>query len=352
MMKKIRVLIVDDSRLIREMLTEILAADAEIEVVGAASDPYEAREMIKQLNPDVMTLDIEMPKMDGLAFLEKVMTLRPMPVVMVSTLTQRGAGITLRALEMGAVEYVGKPVVSGHIQSLELIADELVNKVKMAARVRVKAKMAVSTPKLLSHKPSVHSARRLIAIGASTGGVQALYEIITALPKSCPPIVITQHMPPYFTASFAERLNKGSDMTVCEASHDQAIRPGNVYIAPGGYHLEVRKGTLGYRCFVYDGPTESGHRPSVDILLRSVAKEAGAAAVGVILTGMGRDGAAGLLAMREAGAVTIGQNEETSVVYGMPKVAKQMQAVQIELPLGLIAQEILKQANTKIEGTL
>ncbi len=352
MIKKIRVLIVDDSRLIREMLTEILSADADLDVVGAASDPYEAREMIKQLNPDVMTLDIEMPKMDGLAFLEKVMTLRPMPVVMVSTLTQRGAGITLRALEMGAVDYVGKPVVSGHIQDLSLIAQELVTKVKTAARVRVKAKMATHTPKILSHTPSVHSARRLIAIGASTGGVQALYEIITTLPKTCPPIVITQHMPPYFTASFAERLDKNSQMTVCEAKHDQAIRPGSVYIAPGGHHMEIRRGTLGYRCYIHDGPLESGHRPSVDVLLRSVAHEAGAAAVGVILTGMGRDGAAGLLAMREAGSFTIGQNEETCVVYGMPKVAKQQHAVCVELPLSVIALEILKQSNTKIEGTL
>ena len=335
----IKVLVVDDSALMRQMLTAILSADPKILVVGSAPDPYVAREKIKALNPDVLTLDVEMPRMDGIAFLERLMTLRPMPVVMVSTLTQKGTDITMRALELGAVDVFCKPS-SDEEGGLAAHAQELIDMVKGAALARVR-------PLGDRVKPSTQvnnvyrTNNRLVAIGASTGGVEALRDIVLALPADSPPVVITQHMPPHFTLSFAQRLNGLAAVSVCEATHEQRILRGHVYIAPGAIHMTVRRSGATYVTHLHDGPLVSGHKPSVDVLLHSVAGACGDAAVGVILTGMGRDGADGLLAMRKAGASTIGQDESSCVVYGMPKVAKEIGAVQTELPLAHIAAEIL-----------
>ena len=352
MKKKTRVLIVDDSALIRNLFTELLSADPDIDVIGTAHDPYDAREKIKQLNPDVITLDVEMPKMDGISFLEKIMTLRPMPVVMVSSLTQKGAETTLRALEIGAVDYISKPATQQTRNSLSALKDDLIIKVKTAAGARVRSNQHTSAnhnvdeSKILSFTPTSAANRRLIAIGSSTGGVEALREVITVLPQNSPPIVITQHMPETFTASFAARLNKICALTVQEARDSQKIAPGNVYIAPGGKHFEVVTRGNDYVCKISDGPLVSGHRPSVDVLFRSVKNAVGNLAIGVLLTGMGKDGAAGLLEMKNSGAFTIGQNEATCVVYGMPKAAKTINAVMTELPLGKIPEEMLKRCNT------
>jgi two-component system chemotaxis response regulator CheB len=338
---KIRVLIVDDSALVRQMLGQLLASDPEIELVGAAPDPIAAREMIKSLNPDVLTLDIEMPRMDGLAFLEKIMTLRPMPVVMISSLTQKGADTALRALAMGAVDYVGKPTI-GLKDGLQALRDEIVAKVKTAAlaKVRPLSRDAVP-PARVATGGGYSSSEKLIAIGASTGGVEALQTVLTAFPSDAPAILVTQHMPATFTASFASRLNQFCAMTVSQARDRERVLPGHVYIAPGGYHLELTRSGANYVCRVTEEPPVSGHRPSVDVLFRSVARAAGSNAVGIILTGMGNDGAMGLLEMRRAGASTIGQNEATCVVYGMPKVAQECGATEVELPIEKIPEQVL-----------
>jgi len=343
---KTRVLIVDDSAFVRQILTQILSSDPEIEVAGSAPDPLYAREMIKSLNPDVVTLDIEMPRMDGLAFLERIMTLRPMPVLMISSLTQRGADAALRALEIGAVDYVAKPMV-GLSEGFAALRDEIVAKVKMAAKARVRP--LASSPAAvaqLSPGPSYSSSEKVIAVGASTGGVEALQDLLKAFPPDAPAILVTQHMPALFTASFANRLNQSCAVTISQAKDGERVLPGHVYIAPGGLHLELARSGANYVCRVSDQPPVSGHRPSVDVLFRSVAQAAGANAVGIILTGMGRDGASGLLDMRRAGASTIGQNEATCVVYGMPKAAHDCGATEIELPLGKIAQQILYNCET------
>ena len=341
----VRVLVVDDSALIRQMLTSLLSADPEIDVVGTACDPYEARERIKAHDPAVITLDVEMPNMNGIAFLERLMRLKPLPVVMVSTLTQKGADVTLLALELGAVDFVAKPT-DATPGAMDRIAAELRLKVKMAAKSRPGAgggqAPAPARPAETVAAPRAHP-KALVAIGASTGGVEALRAVITALPAAMPPIVITQHMPAGFTARFAQRLDEASALRVFEASDGHVMRPGEVAIAPGNLHLSVRASAAGYVCQVKDGEAVSGHRPSVDVLMGSVAEAAGREAVGVILTGMGRDGARGLLAMREAEARTIGQNEATSLVYGMPKVAREMGAVAVELPLGQIARRIVEE---------
>ncbi|MEO5337035.1 MAG: chemotaxis response regulator protein-glutamate methylesterase [Magnetospirillum sp. WYHS-4] len=347
---KIRVLIVDDSALIRQMLTAMLSEDPELEVVGSASDPLIARERIKELNPDVITLDVEMPRMDGISFLRKIMKLRPMPVVMVSTLTQKGAEVTLEALEIGAVDFVGKPTIDMQ-QGMAGKKEEIISKVKAAARARVRVPADLNSPaqrpKVLAVPagPGFRTTDRIVAIGASTGGVEALREVICALPADCPPILITQHMPVKFTESFAKRLDSMAALAVSEARDGERAVPGHVYIAPGGQHLELVRSGGTYGCKVYDGPLVSGHRPSVDVLFRSVAAQAGPNAVGAILTGMGRDGAEGLMAMREAGAMTLGQDESTALVYGMPRVAKEIGAVQVELPLSRIAEGILKHSS-------
>lgn len=335
----IRVLIVDDSAFVRRLLTDIMSLDKEIEVVGAAPNPIIARDMIKSLDPDVLTLDVEMPRMDGLAFLEKIMTLRPMPVVMISSLTQKGTEIAIKALEMGAVDVIAKPV-AGLADGFASLMDEIVFKVKAAAKARVKAPKADPTERIVS-SGSFRTSERIVAIGASTGGVEAAQRILTALPADSPAVVLTQHMPAAFTASFAARLNGCCAVTVCQAEQGQRVLPGHVYIAPGGLHLELARDGTNYVCSVYDGPLVGGHKPSVDVLFGSVARSAGASAVGIILTGMGKDGAAGLLAMRKAGAFTIGQDEATSIVYGMPKAAKDIGATDIELPLHKIASHLL-----------
>ena len=334
-MKPVRVLVVDDSATMRSMICAALASDPGISVVGEASNPLEARDAIKSLNPDVVTLDVEMPKMDGLEFLEKIMRLRPMPVIMISTLTSRGTDATIKALEIGALDCVAKPSPQNRNSFAELPA-----KVRMAAitrpRARVDGVAAPSDPQV-HYKPDGN----LVAIGASTGGVEALIAILTQFPRNCPPTVVTLHMPSPFTATFAQRLDRLCAPKVSEATDGAHILPGQIFLAPGGKaHLEVAGSSM-LRCQLREGDLVGGHRPAVDVLFHSVAKTCRAAAMGVILTGMGRDGAAGLLAMRKAGAQTIGQNESTCVVYGMPKVAFEMGAVEKQVPLNRIGPEII-----------
>ncbi|MEZ5996975.1 MAG: chemotaxis response regulator protein-glutamate methylesterase [Hyphomonadaceae bacterium] len=336
-MRRVRVLVVDDSPTIRGIISRVLGADPDIEVVGAAGDPLEARGLIKELNPDVITLDVEMPKMNGIEFLEKIMRLRPMPVIMVSTLTQAGAAISIEALELGAFDCVGKPEFDG-----------LPEKVKAAARARVRPTGELARPAMRAgdYRPG----NKLLAIGSSTGGVEALLTVLAAFPENCPPTVITQHMPPTFTASFAARLDRTCAPKVQEASDGAPILPGHVYLAPGGAtHLEVKGGTHP-RCVLREGPTVSGHRPSVDVLFHSVAEAYGRRAAGVILTGMGRDGAQGLKAMRDAGAGTIGQDEGSCVVYGMPKAAFELGAVERQLPLTAIGAAALDLCALELRG--
>lgn len=337
-MKPVRTLIVDDSASMRATLKRMLSADPEIEVVGMAPEPFAARDMIKALNPDVLTLDVEMPGMDGLSFLERIMRLRPMPVVMCSTLTARGAEVTIEALRLGAVDYVTKP--SGTPEDIERDASLLCEKVKSAAR-----SVARAGPQRLPAQPSVGAsggaAGQLIAIGSSTGGVEALFSLLPSLPEDSPPILIVQHMPASFTRSFAQRLNAECRVNVVEATDGAQVTPGTVYIAPGGErHMELSGGANG-RIKLLAGDPVTGHRPSVDVLFRSVAK-LGAGAVGVILTGMGSDGAQGLLAMRQAGARTLGQTKETCVVWGMPRAAKEAGAVEKEVGLSAMPEAILK----------
>lgn len=341
--KPIRVVIIDDSALIREMLTDILSREPGFVVVGTARDPIEGREAIKMTNPDVITLDVEMPRMDGLTFLEKIMTLRPMPVVMVSSLTRTGADATIRALELGAVDCVGKPGGSDP-RGFEIMGRELVEKLKVAASARLGRRSAAPAdfPPLTARRPADGS--RFIAIGASTGGVERIRDIMAAMPESMPPIVITQHIGATFVPSFAARLDKLSKMSVQVAENGIPMEPGHAYIAPGDRHLLVVKSGRGYACRLDDGPPVSGHRPSVDALFRSVSQVAGANAVGVILSGMGRDGAIGMKAMRDAGSHTIGESEGSCVVYGMPRAAKESGAVATELPIGRIPAEIIRSA--------
>lgn len=330
----VRVVIVDDSPTMRGLISATLSRDPEIEIVGSAADPYEARAAIKSLNPDVVTLDVEMPNMNGLEFLEKIMRLRPMPVVMVSTLTQKGAEVTLAALELGAVDAVGKP--GAGVTALEAFAD-LAERVKIAARSRVRASSGVVTPRPETGYRAADD--HVLAIGASTGGVEALLNIISAFPADCPATVVTQHMPATFTRSFAQRLDRASAATVVEAEDGAPLKRGVVYIAPGGAtHLEVSGAAP--RCRLVQGDPVNGHRPSVDVLFRSVIR-LHRPMTGVILTGMGRDGAQGLLEMRQAGARTLGQDEASSVVYGMPRAAFDLDAVERQLPLSRLPVAIL-----------
>jgi two-component system, chemotaxis family, protein-glutamate methylesterase/glutaminase len=334
----IRVLIVDDSATMRKLIAASLSADPEFEVVGEAADPLQAREAIKALNPDVITLDVEMPNMNGLDFLERLMRLRPMPVVMVSTLTTRGAEITLAALELGAVDCVAKPA-AGTPHAFDALPD----KVRAAASARVRATRIPAA----ACEPDSHFAPgdRVVAIGSSTGGVEALLALVERLPANCAPTVITQHMPGTFTKSFAERLNRTCAAEVREARDGDPLTAGKIFLAPGGdSHLEV-DGVNHLRCRVTPGPPMSGHCPSVDRLFESVARIAKARAVGVILTGMGRDGARGLMSIREAGGRTLGQNEATCVVYGMPKAAFEIGAVERQLPLEKIGPAIRQLTN-------
>ena len=342
-----RVLIVDDSAVVRQILTEILSRDPGIEVVGSAADPLLARDKIKRLNPDVMTLDVEMPRMDGLAFLENVMRLRPMPVVMISSLTERGADTTLQALALGAVDFVSKPkldVASG----LQAYSDEIITKVKTAAKARVRPLARQGAPRVgldatLPTAPALRfrTTDRLIAIGASAGGTEALRVVLEQMPADAPAIVLTQHIPAGFSRAFAERLDRHSAMAVREASDGEAILPGHAYLPPGGLHMRVIRDGARWRARIDDGPAVNRHKPAVDVLFRPVAQSAGGNAVGAILTGMGDDGARGLLEMSQAGAPTLVQDEATSVVWGMPGAAMRLGAAKEALPLERIAQRLL-----------
>jgi two-component system chemotaxis response regulator CheB len=340
-----RVLVVDDSPTMRGLITAVLNSDPEVNVIGQAGDAMEARSAIKQLNPDVVTLDIEMPNMNGLEFLEKIMRLRPMPVIMVSTMTHHGAHATLAALEIGAFDCVGKPV-PGDARPFVDLAEKVKAAARSGRRQIVAAPVPVATP-----ATEYRVGRKVVAIGSSTGGVEALIAVLQKFPQNCPPTVITQHMPSTFTKSFAERLNRICAPVVQEATDGARLEIGKVYLAPGGErHLQVVNPSAPC-CRLVERDPVNGHRPSVDVLFDSVAELAGRNAVGVILTGMGRDGASGLLKMRSAGARTIGQNEKTCVVYGMPRVAHEIGAVEHQLPLGSIGEEILKLTAARKEGT-
>ncbi|MDP3464645.1 MAG: chemotaxis response regulator protein-glutamate methylesterase [Sulfuricurvum sp.] len=336
----IRVLIVDDSATARAVLTDILGSDPMIEVVGTASDAYIARDKIVELRPDVICLDVEMPRMDGITFLKRLMHYMPLPVIMVSSLTQAGAKTTLEALESGAVDFVPKP--HSHIyDGKDEMRDELIAKIKIAAKVKVKQHVLRNTQQA-NTTSLAETTHKILAIGASTGGTEALKEVLMGLPRNAPGTIIVQHMPANFTGPFAERLNSLCAMEVREARNGDSITPGLVLIAPGDYHMVVRRSGARYYVEIGSGEKVSGHRPSADVLLNSVAKIAGSNAIGVILTGMGGDGARGLLNMRNAGAKTIGQDEASCIVYGMPKVAYELGAVGTQLPLHKIANGILE----------
>lgn len=344
---KIKVLIIDDSALIRSILTEIIRSQADMEVVGVAPDPIVAREMIKQCNPDVLTLDVEMPKMDGLDFLEKLMRLRPMPVIMVSSLTERGSEITMRALELGAVDFVTKPKLS--IQSgMNEYAHVITDKIRAASKARVRARTIASgvhSGQALSVLPSVRnplvSSEKLVIVGASTGGTEAIKNFLVQMPSDCPGILITQHMPEGFTKSFATRLNGLCKISVSEAQGGERILPGHAYIAPGHSHLLLARSGANYVTELSSADPVNRHRPSVDVLFRSAAKFAGKNAVGVILTGMGKDGAEGMLEMKNSGAYNFAQDEATCVVFGMPREAIAVGAVNEVVPLNELSHRVL-----------
>ncbi|AUH00354.1 chemotaxis response regulator protein-glutamate methylesterase [Prodigiosinella confusarubida] len=341
-MNKIKVLCVDDSALMRQIMTEIINSHPDMEVVATAPDPLVARDLIKKFNPQVLTLDVEMPRMDGLDFLEKLMRLRPMPVVMVSSLTGKGSEITLRALELGAIDFVTKPqlgIREGMLAYSELIAE----KIRMAAKARLPQRNANNIPTVMIPSMPLLSSEKLIAIGASTGGTEAIRHVLQPLPPTSPALLITQHMPPGFTKSFAERLNKLCQITVKEAEDGERVLPGHAYIAPGARHLELARSGANYQVKLHDGPPVNRHRPSVDVLFRSVAQYAGRNAVGVILTGMGNDGAAGLLELHQAGAYTLAQNEASCVVFGMPREAIALGGVDEVVDLHQVSQRMLAQ---------
>jgi two-component system chemotaxis response regulator CheB len=351
--KRIKVLIIDDSALVRALLTKILGADRALQVVGTAPDAFIAREKIKILNPDVLTLDVEMPRMDGLQFLRNLMRLRPMPVVMCSSLTERGADVTLAALELGAIDFVTKPKVDV-AHALEAYAAELISKVKVAAVARVRPLVPRPPPPNQAGapqrpRPELHfrTTDQIVAIGASTGGTEAIRQVLARLPPDAPGIVITQHIPRAFSAPFAARLNACSQLSVQEAQDGVLILPGHAYIAPGDTHLAVERDGARYRCRLRDDAPVNRHRPSVDVLFRSVAEQVGQNAVGVILTGMGADGARGLKDMRDRGALTIAQDEKSSVVWGMPGAAVALGAVERILPIEQIAEGLVGPGDDK-----
>ncbi len=346
MAKRTKVLVVDDSSLMRQMLTSILSQAPDMEVVGTAPDAKVARRKINQLNPDVVTLDVELPGMDGIAFLDKIMRLRPTPVVMISGLTQENSEAALQALEIGAVDVIAKSKVNVDLTLAEK-ESEIVEKVRAAARARLDVlpkRDQGSPPAARSIQlPANYLAQSKIpVIGASAGGVEAIREVLDQMPKDCPGMLIAQHMPVNFTRNFAARLDSLCPFTVRQAEHHDPIRPGTVYAAPGDRHLELGKWRNGYRCVLGDGPLVSGHKPSVDTLFHSAARVAGPQAIGVILTGMGRDGTAGLQALRQTGALTIGQDERTSMIYGMPRVAYEAGAVARQLPLRKVAPALIE----------
>ncbi len=348
MSSPIRVLIVDDSAMIREFLRNILEAEPDIQVVAAAGDPYQARDKFLKERPDVITLDIEMPRMDGLTFLHKLMAAYPTPVVMFSSLTQQGAEATIKALEMGAVDFVAKPT-SNLREQLADLSREIVDKVRAAARVKVRRtklshetlrvpeKIEVDRVVRLTKSPPRPGGPMVVVIGASTGGTVALEQVLCRLPADSPPIAVVQHMPEHFTLAFANRLNDRAGITIWEGQDGLPLGPGQCAIAPGGQHMFLERGASGYLVRIKDGPPVNRHKPSVDVLFRSSVGSAGPNAVAVIMTGMGDDGARGMKDLHDAGALTIGQSEETCTVYGMPKMAAQLGAVDRVVPLDRIA---------------
>ena len=350
-MKKIRVVVVDDSALVRSLLAEIINRQQDMECVGTANDPLVAREMIRELDPDVITLDIEMPRMDGIDFLGRLMRLRPMPVVMVSTLTERGAEITMKALELGAVDFVAKPRI-GVASGLSELSDQIVEKVRIAASAHVRRAPALPTAATQA-APGAPGARatvaaigrvsteKLICIGASTGGTEAIKEILTRLPADSPGIVITQHMPPGFTTSFAARLNSLCQIAVQEAVNGERILPGHAYIAPGGKQFRVSRSGANYVAVVEDGELVNRHKPSVEVLFKSVASVVGRNAYGVMLTGMGNDGAKAMREMKDAGSYNFVQDEASCIVFGMPREAILHGAADEVLPLSAIAPALI-----------
>jgi len=348
-MTKTRVVVVDDSALVRSLLTEIINRQADMVCVGAAADPLVAREMIRELNPDVITLDVEMPRMDGLDFLSRLMRLRPMPVVMVSTLTERGAEVTMKALELGAVDFVAKPKI-GIADGLRLLAEDITDKVRIAAKatIRKPPPPAPAAPGQAAARPAAPSAvgrlstEKIIFIGASTGGTEATKEVLMNLPPDCPAVVITQHMPPGFTRSYAARLDGLCRISVKEAQDGERILPGHAYIAPGGLHLSVERSGANYIARVHEGEPVNRHRPSVEVLFKSAARVVGPNALGIMLTGMGADGAKAMKELRDAGSYNYVQDEATCVVFGMPREAINAGAAHEVLPLQQIAPKLIE----------
>ena len=351
MNNKIRVVVVDDSALVRSLLSEIIDRQPDMCCVGAAADPLMAREMIRNLNPDVITLDIEMPRMDGLEFLQRLMRLRPMPVVMVSTLTERGADVTLKALELGAVDFVSKPRI-GVADGLRQLGLDITDKIRTAARARVHR---LAAPPVVSDasgstaaKPVTMAAlgrlttEKIIFIGASTGGTEATRELLVKLPADCPAVMITQHMPAGFTKSYAARLDGLCRISVAEATDGERVLPGHAYIAPGGFHLSVQRSGANYVARVQDGEPVNRHKPSVEVLFDSAARVVGRNALGVMLTGMGADGAKAMRSMRDAGSFNLAQDEASCVVFGMPREAIAHGAAHEVLPLAQIAPRLIE----------
>ncbi|SHN19984.1 chemotaxis response regulator protein-glutamate methylesterase [Rhizobacter sp. OV335] len=351
-MAKTRVVVVDDSALVRSLLTEIINRQPDMECIGAASDPLVAREMIRNLNPDVITLDVEMPRMDGIDFLSKLMRLRPMPVVMVSTLTERGADVTLRALELGAIDFVAKPKI-GVADGLKLLAEDITDKVRIAAKAHIrKLHVPSSAPAADGTAAPVRpaapmaslgrlSTEKIIFIGASTGGTEATKEVLINLPPDCPAVMITQHMPPGFTRSYAARLDGLCRIRVKEAQDGERVLPGHAYIAPGGLHLSVERSGANYIARVQDGEPVNRHKPSVEVLFKSAARVVGPNALGIMLTGMGADGAKAMRELRDAGSYNLVQDEASCVVFGMPREAINAGAAHEVLPLTQIAPHLI-----------
>lgn len=352
-MKKIRVLVIDDSALIRSLLAEIINRQVDMECVGAANDPLVAREMIREINPDVLTLDVEMPRMDGIDFLGRLMRLRPMPVVMISTLTERGAEVTLKALELGAVDFVAKPKI-GVADGLLELSTQIVEKIRIASEARIRRVASpAQAPSIVSASPgplatprgtvptSRISTEKLIFIGASTGGTEAIREVLTPLPADSPAVLITQHMPQGFTSSFAARLNSLCQLTVKEAVNGERILPGHAYVAPGGKQFWIDRSGSNYVAVVQDGESVNRHKPSVEVLFKSAARVVGRNAIGVMLTGMGADGAKAMREMRDAGSFNFVQDEASCIVFGMPREAINLGAADEVLPLSGIGRALI-----------
>lgn len=340
--KKIKVLIVDDSAFIRVLLTQILNSNDKIKVVATAEDPYDAREKIKKYQPDVITLDIEMPKMDGLTFLKNIMRLHPLPVIMVSTLTQAGADITIEALNASAFDFVGKPSVDVKEKLVEL-SDELIEKVIAAGQCNVKALEKHEDKEKFVKAKEDRNRYDLITVGASTGGTEAIQSVITRLPTNLPPIVMTQHIPDVFSTSYAQRLNREAKIDVMEVRSPQKLEYGHAYLAPGHMHMRIKKKGSELWAYLTDGEPVNRHKPAVDVLFESVKETLNERCIAILLTGMGQDGAKGLLTLKDAGALTIAQDEESSVVWGMPGSAVKMKAVQKVLSLSKIPEYIVAQ---------